>query len=318
MEINILRKVQSPEAYKPIHSPKNNFIKYLDLYFLLLPGVVYIIVFKYIPMSGLVIAFQNYNVFDGIRGSEWIGLQHFVKLFHSEDFFTVFRNTIIISIYNLIFVFPLPIFVALVLNEIKNLTFKKSVQTIIYLPHFLSWVIIAGLFINILSPTSGLVNQVIKALGGDPIMFMADTRFFRGVLVFSSAWQSVGWSAIIYIAAIAGIDPTIYESAMIDGAGRIRQILHITLPNITSTIVLLLILRLGNILNGSLEQVLMMYNPVVYEVGDIIDTYVYRIGMGKMEYSSTTAVGLFNSVIGFTLLMTGNLISKKIVHKSIW
>lgn len=296
----------------------NVFLKNFDLYLLLIPGLIFLIIFKYVPMGGLIIAFQDYNIFDGIRGSEWVGFEHFIKLFKSEDFYKVFRNTLIISVYKLVIIFPIPIFVALVLNEIRSLAFKKVVQTIVYLPHFLSWVIISGLFVNILSPTGGIVNELIKIFGGDPIMFMGSNKYFRGVLVASSAWQGVGWTAIVYIAAIAGIDPTLYESALMDGAGRIKQIIYITLPSITSTIVLMLILRLGNILTGDKEQILMMYNPVVYEVGDIIETYVYRMGLGKMEYSFSTAVGMFNSLVGFILITLGNSISKKLTNSSIW
>lgn len=292
--------------------------KNLDLYLILIPGLVYILIFKYIPMGGLIIAFQDFNIFEGIRGSEWVGFQHFAKLFRSEEFYMVFRNTLLISLYKLVFIFPIPIIVALILNETRCALFKKSIQTIIYLPHFLSWVIISGLFINILSPTGGMVNEIIKCLGGEPVMFMADNRYFRSILVLSSAWRGVGWTAIVYIAAIAGIDPAMYESAVIDGAGRIKQIIYITLPSISSTIVLMLILRLGNILQGDKEQVLMMYNPIVYEVGDIIETYVYRLGLGKMEYSFSTAAGLFNSLVGLILICSGNIISKKLVQKSIW
>jgi putative aldouronate transport system permease protein len=295
-----------------------SLMKNMDLYLLLVPGFIYILIFKYIPIAGLIIAFQEYNIFDGIKGSEWVGFQHFIKIFHSEDFFIVFRNTLLISIYKLIIIFPIPIVIAILLNESRWMPFKKTVQTIIYLPHFLSWVIISGIFINILSPSGGIVNEVIKWFGGQSVMFMADNRYFRSVLVSSSAWQGVGWTTIVYIAAIAGIDPTLYESAVIDGAGRIKQIIYITLPNIASTVVLMLILRLGHILSGDKEQVLMMYNPIVYKVGDIIETFVYRIGLGKMEYSFSTAVGLFNSFVGFALICIGNIISKKLVQKSIW
>lgn len=316
MKLNLAQTGKPKAKRNPITA--TGFMKNIDLYLLLLPGLIYILIFKYIPMGGLAIAFQEFNIFDGIRGSEWVGFEHFIKLFRSEDFYIVLRNTLVISLYKLILIFPIPIFIAVVLNEVKNMAFKKTVQTIIYLPHFLSWVIISGLFASILSPTGGIVNEVIKMLGGEPIMFMADKRFFRGVLVLSSAWQGVGWTAIVYIAAIAGIDPTLYESAIIDGAGRIKQIIYITLPCISSTIVLMLILRLGHILSGDKEQVLMMYNPVVYEVGDIIETYVYRLGLGKMEYSFSTAVGLFNSLVGFILVTLGNKTSKKLVQDSIW
>lgn len=292
--------------------------KNLDLYLLMIPGLVFLLIFKYTPMYGVLIAFQEFNVFKGIGGSSWVGLSHFNKLFHSDDFYLVLRNTLLISVYKIVFLFPVPIFIAVVLNEVKKMLFKRTIQTIIYLPHFLSWVIIGGLFVNILSPSGGVVNQVIQAFGGEPISFMMDNRWFRSVLILSAGWKEVGWSAIIYIAAISGIDQEMYEAALIDGAGRIKQIIHITIPSILSTIVLMLILRLGSVLDAGLEQVLVMYNPAVYETSDIIGTFVYRTGLGKMDYSFSTAVGLFNSVVGLILVMSGNYFSKKLVQKSIW
>lgn len=289
-----------------------------DLYLLLIPGILLTIIFKYLPMYGVVIAFQDFNVFDGIRGSHWVGFEQFQKLLGMTDFYKIFANTLLISYYKLIFLFPAPIFMAIILNEIKNETYKRTVQTIVYLPHFLSWVIIAGLFINILSPTNGIVNQVIQMFGGKPISFMMAKEWFRSVLVFTAGFKEIGWGAIIYIAAISGIDQELYEAALIDGAGRVKRIIYITIPGITSTIVLMLILRLGGILEAGTEQILMMYNPLVYDVGDVIGTYVYRMGIGKMEYSFTTAVGLFNSVVGFILIISGNWLSKKLVQRSIW
>lgn len=289
-----------------------------DMYLLLIPGLFFLILFKYVPMYGIIIAFQDYNVFDGILGSKWVGLQQFDKLFHYADFYNVFKNTLLISVYKLVALFPVPILIALILNEIRHLLFKRSIQTVIYLPHFLSWVIIGGLFTNILSPNTGIVNAIIEAAGGEPIAFLMDNNWFRSILVISQGWKEAGWGAIVYIAAIAGIDQEQYEAARIDGAGRIKQIIHITIPGITSTIVLMLILRLGGLLEAGTEQIFIMYNPVVYETVDVIGTYVYRLGLGKMEYSFSTAVGLFNSVVGFILILSGNFISKKIVEKSIW
>ncbi len=301
-----------------IAAKRKRKIKNWDMYLLLIPGLFFLILFKYVPMYGIIIAFQDYNVFDGILGSKWVGLQQFDKLFHYADFYNVFKNTLLISIYKLVALFPIPILIALILNEIRHLLFKRSIQTVIYLPHFLSWVIIGGLFTNILSPNTGIVNALIEAAGGEPIAFLMDNSWFRSILVISQGWKEAGWGAIIYIAAIAGIDQEQYEAARIDGAGRIKQIIHITIPGITSTIVLMLILRLGGILEAGTEQIFIMYNPVVYETADVIGTYVYRLGLGKMEYSFSTAVGLFNSVVGFILILSGNFISKKAVHKSIW
>lgn len=292
--------------------------RYPDLYLLMIPGLAFLIVFKYIPMYGLTIAFQDFNIFAGITGSEWVGWANFEKLFNSSEFYQVFTNTLLISLYKLIFQFPVPILFAVLLNEMRRMFVKRTIQTVIYLPHFLSWVVVSGLFVSILSTPSGLLNQVITALGGEPIAFMMEKQYFRSVVVISTIWKDAGYGAIVYIAAISGIDQEIYEAARVDGAGRIRQIFHITIPGLSSTIVLMFILRLGQMLNAGTEQILMMYNPVVYEVGDIIGTYVYRMGIGKMDYSFSTAVGLFESVIGFILLMGGNLLCRKLVHRSIW
>jgi putative aldouronate transport system permease protein len=290
----------------------------LDMYLILLPGLAFLALFKYTPMYGIVIAFQDFNIFDGISGSKWVGLQQFHKLMASEEFYQVFRNTLLISVYKIVLLFPIPIILALFLNEVSRMWFKRTVQTIVYLPHFLSWVIIAGLFVNILSPAGGLVNQIVVWLGGQPISFLIDNQWFRSVVVFTAGWKEVGWNAIIFIAAIAGIDQDQYEAARVDGAGRIKQMLYITLPGIAPTIVLMLILRIGNILEAGTEQILTLYNPVVYETGDVIETFVYRVGLGKMDYSFSTAVGLFNSVVGFLLIVSGNLLSKKWLRRSIW
>ncbi|MDI6618512.1 MAG: ABC transporter permease subunit [Clostridiales bacterium] len=307
-QINTVRKEDQSKIFK----------KNFDLYLLLIPGIIFIFIFKYLPMYGIVIAFQNFNIFDGIRGSEWVGLAQFQKLFHSPQFYQVFRNTLLISIYKIIFLFPLPIFIALVLNEIRVMFYKRTVQTIIYLPHFLSWVIVSGLVINVLSPSTGIVNNLIIACGGKPISFLMDNHWFRTVLVASEGWKEVGYSAIIYIAAIAGIDQEQYEAAKVDGAGRIQQIIHVTLPGIGSIILLMFILRLGGVLQAGTEQILLLYNSVVYETGDVIGTYVYRMGIGQMDYSFSTAVGLFESVIGFILVISGNYLSRKASGRSIW
>lgn len=293
---------------------KNN----IGLYLLLIPGLIFIILFKYIPIGGLTMAFQDYNVFQGISGSEWVGLKHFERLFTSPDFYRVFWNTLIISVYKLFITFPLPIILALIVNEISNKYFKRFSQTVVYLPHFLSWIIVAGLFTNILSPSGGLVNNIITALGGESIPFMISNDWFRSVLVFTDAWKESGWGAIIYIAAITGIDQEQFEAATVDGATKLQKIWYITLPSIAGTIVLMFILKLGSIMSGGFDQVLAMYNPTVYETADIIPTYVYRMGIGKMEYSFSTAVGMFNSVIGFVLVMFGNFFSRKVSDRSIW
>ncbi|MDD9271356.1 ABC transporter permease [Paenibacillus sp. GCM10023248] len=289
-----------------------------DLYLLLVPGLIFLLLFKYAPMYGIIIAFQDFNIFDGFMGSKWVGLDQFEKLIHSEEFYQVFINTLLISLYKIVLLFPIPIIIALFLNEVRKMFFKKTIQTIIFLPHFLSWVIISGLFINILSPAGGLVNNVIQWFGGEPISFFLDNQFFRSVVVFTAGWKESGWNAIIFIAAIAGIEQEQYEAASIDGAGRIRQMLYITLPGIVPTIILILILRLGYLLEAGTEQILTMYNSVVYETGDVIGTFVYRQGLGQQDYSFSTAVGLFNSVVGFILIVAGNELSKKLIKRSIW
>jgi putative aldouronate transport system permease protein len=290
----------------------------IDLYLMLIPGLIFLLLFKYTPMYGIIIAFQDFNIFSGFKGSEWVGLAQFQKLIQSEEFYQVFMNTLLISLYKIVLLFPIPIIIALFLNEVRKVVFKKTIQTIIFLPHFLSWVIISGLFITILSPSGGLVNNIIQWFGGTPISFFLDNQFFRSVLVFTAGWKESGWNAIIFIAAIAGIEQEQYESASIDGAGRIRQMLYITLPGILPTIILILVLRLGYLLEAGTEQILTMYNSVVYQSGDVIGTFVYRQGLGQQDYSFSTAVGLFNSVVGFILIVSGNEISKRLVKRSIW
>ncbi len=292
--------------------------KDLSLYFLLIPPLVFMIIFKFLPLTWITMAFKDYNIFRGLGESPWVGLKHFSKLFRSDEFFLVFRNTLVINIYRIVFLFPAPIIVALLLNEVGALVFKRVIQTIIYIPHFLSWVIIAAIFIQILSVDGGLVNQLISSFGLKPVSFLMDKRYFRGILVFTAGWKDVGWNTIIYLAAITSIDPNLYEAAMVEGAGRFRKMWYITLPGIASTVVVLLLLRMGQILSSNVDQILMLYNPLVYEVGDVLGTYVYRVGLGKMEYSFGTAVGLFNSVIGFALLLGANALTRKLGERSIW
>lgn len=289
-----------------------------DYYVLLIPGLLFLLLFKYTPLYGVLIAFQDFNIFDGVMGSKWVGLEQFQRLLQSEEFGQVFINTLLISVYKIVLLFPIPIFIALVLNEVRIMFFKRTIQTIIYLPHFLSWVIISGLFVTILSTSGGLVNNIIQWFGGEPISFFVSNQYFRSLVVFTAGWKEVGWNAIIFIAAIAGIDQEQYEAASIDGAGRIRRMLHISIPGILPTVVLMFILRLGSVLDAGTEQILTMYNPVVYETADVIGTFVYRIGLGKMDYSFSTAVGLFNSVVGFILVVSGNYISRKLLNRGIW
>lgn len=289
-----------------------------DLYLMLVPGIIFLLIFKYTPMYGIIIAFKDFNIFEGMAASPWVGWENFEKLFNSQAFARVFRNTLIISLYKIVFLFPLPIIMAILMNEIKNMIFKRGIQTVVYLPHFLSWVIVSGLFIDILSANGGIVNKMIESLGGTKIAFFMNTDVFRSVLISSAGWKEVGWGMIIYLAAITTIDPQLYEAAKIDGAGRFRQIWHITVPGLVPIILLMFILRLGSILEAGTEQILVMYNSIVYEVADVIGTYVYRVGLGQQDYSFSTAVGLFDSVIGFILIITGNYLSRKFLQRGIW
>jgi putative aldouronate transport system permease protein len=266
----------------------------------------------------LTIAFQDYNLFRGIGGSEWVGLKHFRALFTTPDFLRVLRNTVFISVYRIVALFPLPIIVALLLNELRNQSFKRVTQTIIYLPHFLSWVVAGTMFIELLSVNGGIMNNILRAIGAEPVSFLTKPGLFPTILVISGGWKDVGWSSIIYLAAMSGVDPDLYEAAAIEGANRFQQMWHITIASISGTIVVLLLLRIGNLLQLGLDQVLMLYNPLVYETGDIISTYVYRIGIGQLRYSFTTAVGIFNSVIGFGLILGANALSRRISDRSIW
>ncbi|NMB11908.1 MAG: sugar ABC transporter permease [Firmicutes bacterium] len=287
------------------------------LYLMLLPGLIVVILFNYLPMYGAIIAFKDFNIIKGITGSPWVGLKHFSNLLYAPEFYRVFRNTLLISFYRLVFQFPLPIILALLINEIRNLVFKRSIQTITYLPHFLSWVIVGALTIDLLSPSGGLINKALTTMDLGPVTLM-DKKYFRTVLVASQTWKEVGWSAIIYLAAISSIDTELYEAAVVDGANRWKQTWHITLPGIRSTVVFIILLRISALMITDVEQVLMLYNPLVYEVGDVIGTYVYRQGLGRMKYSYATAVGLFQSVVGFACLVVANRLSRKYTETSMW
>lgn len=304
---------------KPQRGGKWSIIrKEWDLYLMLIPGLAFLFIFKYTPMYGLIISFQDFSIFRGIADSPWVGLKHFERLINTDQFFDVLRNTVLISLYKLIFLFPAPVLIAVLLNEIRKMMFKRVVQSVIYLPHFISWVIVSGLFINLMSINGGIINTIIGKLGGEPIAFFLDESVFRSLLVGTEGWKEVGWGTIVYLAAISSIDPQLYEAARMDGANKFQQMRHVTLPGMASTIVLMLILRLGNMLEAGTEQILVMYNPVVYNVADVIGTYVYRVGLGASDYSFSTAVGLFESVVAFALIITGNTLCKKYLGRSIW
>ncbi|MGN7170756.1 ABC transporter permease [Paenibacillus cellulositrophicus] len=287
------------------------------LYLFLMPGVLYFIIFKYLPMYGVIIAFQDYTPFKGISGSEFVGFEHFRKFFEDSEFLIVLRNTLLISLYKLLFGFPVPILLALMLNEARVRWFNKTAQTLFYIPHFFSWVIFGGIVLQSLSST-GIINTIIEWFGGQPIIFMKESGYFRTILVVSDIIKESGWASIVYLAAIAGVDPSLYEAAKMDGAKKWQQIRHITLPGIQSTIIVLFILQLGNILELGVQQVFMLYNPLVYNVGDIIDTYVYRVGLTQQKYSFATAVGLFQSTVGLVLIYAANFVTKRMGKGGLW
>jgi putative aldouronate transport system permease protein len=288
------------------------------LLILMLPGLIYFVVFKYVPIYGLIIAFKDYNFFQGVWNSPWVGLEVFKELFKTPSFWEVFRNTIIISGLEFIFGFPAPIVFALLLNEVVNVGAKKAFQTISYLPHFVSWVILGGLFLQFFSPSIGPINIALKALGAKPIYFLADPKWFRAVLVSTDIWKAIGWGSIIYLAALSSIDPELYEAAALDGAGRWARTRYITLPSLYPVITIMLILATGNLVSDNFDQVFNLYNSAVYSVGDVMSTYMYRKGLEGMEYSSAAAVGLFNNIISFTLVIMANKIVKHFNEYGIW
>ncbi|CAH1226932.1 putative multiple-sugar transport system permease YteP [Paenibacillus allorhizoplanae] len=295
-----------------------NFIQNKWLYLMMVPGIAFYIIYKYIPMMGLLIAFQDYNIMKGIMGSPWVGFKHFETIFSSPDFYVLLRNTMVISLYKIVFGMLPDIAMALALNEIRSAWFKRTIQTITYAPHFLSWVIIYGLVMAFLATDSGLVNQWVRGSGGESINFLTSNSWFRPLLVLTEIWKDTGFGAIIYLAALTGIDPQLYEAAIVDGAGRWKQIWHITLPGIRNVIVLLLLLKIGHILDAGFGQIYIFLNTRVYETGDIIDTWVFRRGLESMEFSFASAVGFFKSFVGLVLVLGANKLAKKYGDSGIW
>jgi putative aldouronate transport system permease protein len=300
---------------------KNNafyfFKRDLGLYLMLLVPMIAVIIFNYIPMAGLVIAFKDYDVITGFADSKWIGIDVFQEIFKSKDFYRVLRNTVVLSLMDLAVGFPAPIILAIMLNEVRSKWFKKISQTILYLPHFLSWIIIAGIMYQLLSPVTGLVNVMIKSLGGNAIPFLSEKWHWLFTYNAVGVWQSAGWGTIIYLAAITGINSELYEAAVVDGAGRFRKIWHITLPGIRSTIVVMLIIQLGRILGVGFERTYAMANPIVNEFSEVISIYVYNVGIKSLRYNIATAVGLFQSAVGLILVLGTDYISKKLGEQGI-
>ncbi|MCS7459378.1 ABC transporter permease subunit [Paenibacillus doosanensis] len=292
--------------------------KYKTLYFITLPAIAYFIIFKYIPLFGSVIAFQNYNIFQGISGSKWVGLAHFKRMFEHYDFLNILNNTLLIGLYDLVFAFPAPIILALLLNELRIVFYKRILQTIVYMPHFLSWVIVSGIAIGILSPSTGIVNQFVSWLGHEPVYFLGEESYIRSVLIGSGIWRDSGYGTIIYLAALAGINPDLYEAAEVDGASRWRQTLSITLPSLMPTIMIMFLLHIGKFLDFGFERVYVFLNPLNINNGEILDTYIYKAGLQSQQYSYTTAIGLFKSVVGLLLIVIGNVLSKKTTGESLY
>ncbi|MDR6553066.1 ABC transporter permease subunit [Paenibacillus qinlingensis] len=290
--------------------------KYLMLLFL--PALIYYVLFKYVPMFGILISFKDYNTFKGVWASEWVGIKYYSLFFHSPDFLKLLKNTVLLGVYKIIFGFPAPVILALLLNEVRKATLKRFVQSVSYLPHFISNVVVVSMMFLFLSPTSGLVNKVIQWFGYDAMNFMQNESYFRAIYILSEIWQHVGWETIIYLAALSAIDPQLYEAARVDGANRRHQLLHITIPGIMPAIIILFILNIGHVLDIGFEKVLLMLNPSIYSTADVLSTYVYRTGIQSLNYSYATAIDLFSSIINLIFILTANWISRRTSETSLW
>lgn len=296
---------------------KKTFLKNWPLYVFLIPAFLYFTIFHYVPMYGVQIAFKNFYASDGIWGSPWVGFDHFERFFNSYYFWRLIKNTLILSLYQLV-LFPLPIILALSLNELKNGAFKKWSQTLTYAPHFISVVVVVGMIVIFLDPINGLVNRIVIMFGGEAIPFLTSPKWFRHVFVWSGVWQTLGWGSIIYLAALAGVNPELHEAAEIDGATRLQRIFHINIPSILPTIVVLLILNIGSFMSVGFEKVLLMQNDLNAATSDVIQTFVYQTGLLEGQYSFAAAIGLFDSVINIALLITFNYVARKTTDNSLW
>lgn len=297
------------------------FRKEAPFHLMLLPAMIFLLVFSYFPMVGVVMAFQDFVPSGGVLQfftSEWVGFEYFQYIFALEQFRSALWNTLSIAVVKIVTLIVVPLLLALLLNEVGNKAFKKSVQTIIYVPYFLSWVILGGILTDLLSPTTGVINKVIMALGGESVYFLGDNNYIQGVLIVSNIWKEAGYNTVIFLAALTGIDQSSYEAASIDGAGRWKQFLHITIPGIMPMIMLVTILGLGNVLNAGFDQVLNLYSPITYEKADIIDTLVYRMGIRQLQYSVSAAIGLFRSVVSFILISVSFTLAKKFANYEIF
>lgn len=293
--------------------------KYLPLYLLFLPPLIYFIIFRYVPIVMAVsLSFMDYNIYKGFIASSWVGLKHFNEFFQSVYFFRVLRNTLVINLLNLLIVFPAPILFALLLNEVRVSWIKRSVQTVSYLPHFVSTVIVASMAVTFLSPSVGVVNHLLERLGMERVNLLLEARYFWGIYTGLDLWKTLGWSAILYFAALTGINPELYEASRVDGASRLKQTLHITIPGIAPTIIILLLLKIGDLLEVGYELILLLYNPNTYATADVIGTYVYRRGILEANYSFASAVGLFQSLMGLVLIIVANRLARKYSETSMW
>jgi len=301
-----------------MRSNYKQFIRNVPLHLMILPGLLIIIVFGYIPMAGLSIAFQNFSPIAGFKNLNWVGLDNFRYLFDLPGFSQVVWNTVFISTMKIVSGLVIPVLVALLLNEVRKTGFKRTIQTVIYMPHFFSWVILAGIIVDVLSPSTGIVNMLLKSLGIDPIQFLASNEWFPYILVITDQWKEFGFGTIIYLAALTNIDKSLYEASVMDGAGRWKQTWHITLPGIRPIVILMVTLSLGNVLNGGFDQVFNLYNPLVYESGDILDTMIYRIGLQDAQYSVSTALGLIKSVVSFIFIGLGYFLAYRFANYRIF
>lgn len=306
-----------PKSQRFVSRLQRDLSKNWDAYLLLVPAILFYLLFCYKPMYGVIIAFKNFSPGKGIVASEWVGLKHFLSFFKSYYFGRLLRNTLTISLSSLIFGFPMPIIFALLLNEVHNSKFKRTIQTVTYMPHFISLVVMCSL-IRLFVADTGIIVQLMAKFGFEPVALLSKKEYFVPIYVLSGIWQGFGWDSIIYLSALTAIDPGLYEAATIDGANRWKQTLHVTLPGIMGTVIILLILRMGSIMSIGYEKIILLYNESIYETSDVISTFVYRMGLGKAQYSYSTAVGLFNSVINFIIVYTFNKISRKVSEVSLW
>ena len=316
MQSKLQQEVNQPLHWKPRMIRIWN--KNKALWLLFLPCLLYYLIFRYAPMFGLVITFKDYNLFKGIWASDWVGFKYYQMFLENPDFWPLMKNTFLLGMYKLVFGFPAPIILAILLNEVRKAAFKRFVQTVSYLPHFISNVIVVSMVIMFLSPTGGLINNLLAGIGIAPINFMNEPGLFRGIYVLSEIWQHIGWETIIYLAALTAIDPQLYEAADMDGASRLSKIWHVTLPGISPAIVITLILNIGKVLEIGFEKVFLMQNPAIYDTADIISTYVYRVGMVQGNFSYGASIDLFMGVISLIFIYTANLLSRRFSETSLW